>query len=44
VLDTIVRNKYKNDPTKLAEWVIASHVAKHTPTKRVPPAPTPKPI
>jgi hypothetical protein len=28
-----VRNKYKKDP-KLAEWVIASHVEKHTPEKR----------
>lgn len=34
VLDTIVRNKYKNDPAKLAEWTIASHVEKHTPVKR----------
>lgn len=34
VMDTIVRNKYKNDPAKLAEWVIASHVEKHTPVKR----------
>lgn len=34
VADTVVRNKYKNDPAKLAEWTIASHVEKHTPVKR----------
>jgi hypothetical protein len=34
VLNTIVRNKYKNDPAKLAEWTIASHVEKHTPVPR----------
>ena len=34
VIDTIVRNKYKADPAKLAEWTIASHVEKHTPAKR----------
>jgi len=34
VLNTIVRNKYKNDPAKLAEWIIASHVEKHTPVPR----------
>lgn len=34
VADTAVRNKYKNDPAKLAEWTIASHVEKHTPVKR----------
>ena len=44
VLDTVVRNKYKHDPAKLAEWVIASHVEKHTPVPRkkqggTPPAP-----
>lgn len=44
VLDTIVRNKYKADPTKLAEWVIASHVEKHTPVKKETPKPTPKPF
>jgi hypothetical protein len=26
VVDTIVRNTYKNDPQKLAEWTVASHV------------------
>jgi hypothetical protein len=34
VLDTIVRNKYKPDPAKLAEWIIDSHVEKHTPVPR----------
>jgi hypothetical protein len=40
VLGTIVTNTYKNDPAKLAEWVIASHVEKHTPVPRAKP-PTP---
>jgi hypothetical protein len=31
VLNTIVPNTCKNDPAKLAEWVVASHVEKHTP-------------
>jgi hypothetical protein len=35
VLNTVVRNKYKNDPAKLAEWATASHVEKHTPTPHV---------
>jgi hypothetical protein len=35
VLDTVVRNTYKNNPQKLAEWVIASHVEKHTPVAKV---------
>ena len=26
VADTIVRNTYKNDPQKLAEWTVASHI------------------
>jgi len=34
VLDTVVRNIYKNNPTKLAEWTTASHVEKHTPVAR----------
>ncbi len=34
VLKTIVANTYKNDPTKLAEWIVASHVEKHTPVSR----------
>ena len=43
VLNTIVRLKYKNDPAKLAEWVIASHVEKHTPVPHKTPAPAPEP-
>ncbi len=34
VLNTVVPNTYKNDPTKLAEWVVASHIEKHTPVPR----------
>lgn len=34
VLNTIVPNTYKNEPTKLAEWVVASHIEKHTPVSR----------
>jgi hypothetical protein len=41
VLNTVVRNTYKNDPAKLAEWATASHVEKHTPVPRVTPAPAP---
>jgi len=42
VLNTIVKNTYKNDPAKLAEWATASHVEKHTPVPRPPkPAATP---
>jgi hypothetical protein len=43
IVDTIVRNKYKNDAAKLAEWVIASHVEKHTPVPHVKPTPPPSP-
>ena len=39
VLNTVVTNTYKNDPQKLAEWVIASHVQKHTPVPQTKPAP-----
>jgi hypothetical protein len=42
VVNTIVRNTYKNNPTRLAEWLVASHVEKHTPVPR-PPKPTPPP-
>jgi hypothetical protein len=35
VLKTIVKNTYKNNPAKLAEWATASHVEKHTPVPRV---------
>src|SRR5665213_1224778 len=41
VLGTIVKNTYKNDPAKLAEWATASHVQKHTPVPRAKPAPAP---
>jgi hypothetical protein len=34
VLNTVVPNTYKNDPTKLAEWVVASHIQKHTPVPK----------
>lgn len=40
VLDTIVRNTYKNDAQKLAEWTVASHVERNQ-TKAAKPAPTP---
>jgi len=43
ILNTVVRNKYQNDPAKLAEWVIASHVQKHNPAAPQPPAPAPAP-
>lgn len=36
VLDTVVKNTYKNNPVKLAEWAVARHVEKHTPVKRPP--------
>ena len=42
VLNTIVKNTYKNNPTKLAEWATASHVEKHTPVPRAK-KPTPPP-
>jgi hypothetical protein len=41
ILDTIVKNTYKANPVRLAEWVIASHVEKHTPVPH--PTPTPPP-
>ena len=41
VLNTIVPNTCKNNPQKLAEWVVASHVEKHTPVPRAKPAPAP---
>ena len=34
ILDTIVKNTYKANPQRLAEWVIASHVEKHTPVPK----------
>ena len=33
VLDTIVKNTYKNDAKRLAEWSMASHREKHVPVK-----------
>ncbi len=38
VLDGIVKNKYANDPGKLAAWISASHVEK-APKKPAPPTP-----
>ncbi len=35
VLDGIVKNKYANDPGKLAAWISASHVEK-APKKKAP--------
>ena len=36
VLDGIVKNKYANDPGKLAAWISANHVEK-APKKKAPP-------
>jgi hypothetical protein len=36
-LKTIVKNTYKNNPARLAEWATASHVEKHTPVPRAKP-------
>lgn len=43
VLNTIVKNTYKNNPARLAEWATASHIEKHTPVKREKPATPPTP-
>jgi hypothetical protein len=43
VLNTVVRNTYKNNPTKLAQWATASHLEKHTPVPATPTPPTPTP-
>ena len=43
ILKTVVPNVHKNNPVKLAEWVTASHVAKHTPVPAAPPVPPPAP-
>ena len=40
MLNTIVPNICKNEPQKLAEWIVASHVEKHTPISRPKPTPT----
>jgi hypothetical protein len=39
VLGTVVKNTYKNNPAKLAEWATASHIEKHTPVPNTKPAP-----
>lgn len=42
ILDTIVRNVFKDDAAKLAEWAIARHIERPPSHKRLPPAtPTP---
>jgi hypothetical protein len=38
ILDGIVKNRYANDPGKLAAWISASHVEK-APKKKEPPTP-----
>ena len=38
ILDGIVKNKYANNPGKLAAWLSASHVEK-APKKKTPPTP-----
>jgi hypothetical protein len=40
VLDAIVRNRYANDPAKIAEWATASHVER-SPRRSHPAAPSP---
>jgi hypothetical protein len=40
-MNTVVKNTYKNNPAKLAEWATASHVEKHTPVPRAKPVATP---
>jgi hypothetical protein len=39
ILDGIVKNKYANDPGKLAAWISASHVEKAPKKKELPPTP-----
>ena len=41
VLGTIVKNTYRNNAAKLAEWATASHVEKHTPVPQPKPATPP---
>ena len=43
VLNTVVKNTYKNNPVKLAAWATASHIEKHTPVPRTKPTPPPTP-
>jgi len=38
-LDPIVKMVYRNNPQKLAEWLVASHVERHTPIPRKPKTP-----
>lgn len=40
-LDAIVKNKYRNDPTTLAEWAVARHVERTPRHTQAAPAPTP---
>src|ERR1035437_10684830 len=40
-LDAIVKNKYRNDPTTLAEWAVARHVERTPRRAQSAPAPTP---
>ncbi len=40
-LKTVVKNAYKNNPARLAEWATASHVERHTPVPRAQPTPPP---
>jgi hypothetical protein len=42
-LDTIVRNKYSNNPAVLAEWTIASHTERAPRPAKSAPAPATKP-
>ncbi len=37
-LDPLMRNKYRNDPVKLAEWFTSSHVERVASKKKAPPA------
>ncbi len=43
VLNRIVRNTYKNNPTVLAEWEVASHIESGK-THHASPAPAPTPV
>ncbi|MGI8787452.1 MAG: hypothetical protein ACR2HG_06815 [Pyrinomonadaceae bacterium] len=40
-LDPIVRRVYRANPTKLAAWIYASHIERHTPKPREPKEKTP---
>lgn len=43
VLNTIVKNTYKNNPAVLAEWMVASHIESGKAHRAAPPAPAPTP-